>query len=278
MIKRLLWVTGLLLLLLMPATQAAPTFPALTGRVVDQAKLLSPTVRLRLSQILAAHEAATTNQVVVVTVNSLQGYAIEQYGVDLGRHWGIGQKDKNNGVLLIVAPNERKVRIEVGYGLEGTLTDALSSQIIHQQILPHFRNRNTQQGIIAGATSIVTVLDNKPLPRSRARSRSSLSGIPKLGTTWRMVTVAVLVLVAIFAFIKGYSFIGSWSIVTIILMFVLGYLVLAIILALVFTLFTRGGGGYGGYGGYSSGGGYSGGGGFSGGGGSFGGGGASGGW
>ena len=275
MIKWLLWV----LLLLMPVAQAAPTFPSLTGRVVDQANLLSPTVRLRLSQMLAAHETATTNQVVVVTVNSLQGYAIEQYGVDLGRHWGIGQKDKNNGVLLIIAPNERKIRIEVGYGLEGTLTDALSSQIVHQQILPHLRNRNMPQGIIAGATAIVTVLDNKPLPRSRARSRSSLSGVPKLGAMWRIAAVVALVLIAIIAFIKGHSFIGSWSIITIILMFVLGYLILAVILALVFTLFTRGGGGgyYGGYGGYSSGG-YSGGGGFSGGGGSFGGGGASGGW
>lgn len=87
-----------------------------------------------------------TNQVVVATIPSLEGQEIEEYGYRLGRHWGIGQKDKNNGVLLIVAPQERRVRIEVGYGLEGTLTDALSSRIVKQEILPWFRKGTNGDG------------------------------------------------------------------------------------------------------------------------------------
>jgi uncharacterized protein len=96
--------------------------------------------------------------VVVVTVPSLQGLTIEQFGYQLGRHWGIGQKGKDNGVLLIVAPNERKVRIEVGYGLEGTLTDALASGIIQNAILPEFRTGRFENGILQGTDAILTVL------------------------------------------------------------------------------------------------------------------------
>src|SRR4051812_39115728 len=102
----------------------AQTYPQLTGRVVDQAGVIPADEKAQLEQLLAAHEAKTSNQVVVATVASLEGQSIEDYGVGLGRAWGIGQKGKNNGVILLVAPNERKVRIEVGYGLEGELTDA----------------------------------------------------------------------------------------------------------------------------------------------------------
>src|ERR1700736_726173 len=110
------------------------SFPALTGRVVDEAGLLDAAARTALTESLAALEQKTTDQLVVVTLKSLQGTSIEDYGYQLGRRWQIGQKDKNNGVLLIVAPNERKVRIEVGYGLEGTLTDAVSRLLIANAI------------------------------------------------------------------------------------------------------------------------------------------------
>ena len=103
-------------------------------------------------------EAKTTDQFVVVTLKSLQGTSIEDYGYRLGRHWQIGQKDKNNGVLLIVAPNERKVRIEVGYGLEGTLTDAISQLIIQNSILPRFKAGDFPGGIKRGVEDIVQVL------------------------------------------------------------------------------------------------------------------------
>ncbi len=150
---------GWLVVLALPGTtNAAPDYPALTGRVVDQAKLLDAAARDGLEARLAAHETAGGDQVVVVTLESLDGESIEEYGVGLGRHWGVGQEGKDNGVLLIVAPEEREVRIEVGYGLEGTLTDAVSSQIIRNEILPRFRRSDMAGGIVAGADAIVAAL------------------------------------------------------------------------------------------------------------------------
>jgi uncharacterized protein len=108
---------GFIVLVIAVASALALTFPALTGRVVDEAGILDPATKAALEQKLADFEAKTTGQLVVVTVKSLQGTSIEDYGYQLGRFWQIGQKDKNTGALLIIAPNERKVRIEVGYGL-----------------------------------------------------------------------------------------------------------------------------------------------------------------
>jgi uncharacterized protein len=136
----------------------ALTFPALTGRVVDDANILDPATRAALTQRLADLEAKSTDQLVVVTLKSLQGTSIDDYGYQLGRHWQIGQKDKNNGVLLIVAPNERKVRVEVGYGLEGTLTDLISRFIIDNSILPRFRANDFSGGITRGVDDIIQVL------------------------------------------------------------------------------------------------------------------------
>ena len=133
-------------------------FPALSGRVVDEAALLSPADRAALTDTLAALEAQNTDQLVVVTLKSLQGTTIEDYGYQLGRHWQIGQKDKNNGALLIVAPAEHAVRIEVGYGLEGDLTDAVSKFIIENSILPRFKANDFPGGIKRGVDDIVQVL------------------------------------------------------------------------------------------------------------------------
>ena len=105
--------------------------------------------------MLAAHERATGEQVVVVTLDSLQGFSIEDYGYQLGRYWGIGQKGKNTGAMLIVVPKEHKVRIEVGYGLEGTLTDATSRTIIESKILPSFKRGDFNAGVLAGTASIL---------------------------------------------------------------------------------------------------------------------------
>jgi uncharacterized protein len=140
------------------AALAEPTFPALTGRIVDQAGLLDASARARLEAKLQELEAKTTTQLVIVTLPSLEGYDIADYGYQLGRHWGIGQKGSNNGVLLIVAPKDRRVRIEVGYGLEGTLTDAVSRLIIDHAILPRFRVNDFAGGIERGADDIVQVL------------------------------------------------------------------------------------------------------------------------
>ena len=167
----------LLLILALPALAAEPRFPALTGRVVDDAAVLSAPTRGELTGMLAAHERATGEQVVVVTLDSLQGYTIEDYGYQLGRHWGIGQKGKNTGAMLIVALKEHKVRIEVGYGLEGTLTDATSRTIIESDILPSFKRGDFNAGVIAGTTSILKVLGGdggaEPSPESIATADSS---------------------------------------------------------------------------------------------------------
>ncbi len=147
----------------MPKAQAtAPAgyvFPALTGRVVDKADLLSPTQETALSAQSAALEKATGHQFVIVTVTSLGGHKIEDYGLHLGRYWGIGRKHANDGVLLLVAPNERKVRIEVGYGLETTLSDPKAKTIIDRDILPAFRAGDLPRGIIAGAAAITHMLE-----------------------------------------------------------------------------------------------------------------------
>lgn len=162
-----LWVIFLVGLILSSAPQSIAAeiqFPQLTGRVVDKANLLTSQQTRELSALAQAQETKHSHQFVIVTVNSLQGQTIEDYGYQLLRHWGIGQKDRNNGVLLIVAPNERKTRIEVGYGLEGALTDALSKQIIETIILPRFRSNDMSGGIELGAKAILKVLDGEKLP------------------------------------------------------------------------------------------------------------------
>src|ERR1700759_2333135 len=126
---------------------AAPTFPTLTGRVVDNANILSAQTKADLTDKLAALEAKTSRQLIVVTLPSLQGYEISDYGYQLGRTWGIGQAKLNNGVLLIIAPTEHRARIEVGYGLEPILTDALSEVIIQNTMLPNFRKGDYNTGV-----------------------------------------------------------------------------------------------------------------------------------
>lgn len=151
---------------------AVPEFPELAGRVIDEARVLRRSTELAISEQLRAHEAATTNQIVVVTLRSLQGYTIEEFGVRLGNHWGIGQRDRDNGVLLIVAPNERKVRIEVGLGLEGVLTDTLAKSIIDEEILPLFRRDKLERGVRAGVDAILATIAGT----YEAPTRSLISG------------------------------------------------------------------------------------------------------
>jgi uncharacterized protein len=158
----------LALLFVAGAALAAIGFPALTGRVVDQAELLSPAQEAELTRKLEALQRASSRQLVVATVSSLQDNPIEDYGYQLGRAWHIGQQGANNGVILLVAPTERRVRIEVGYGLEPILPDALSSQIIEQQILPRFRANDYPGGIIAGTDAIIAQLQAPPEAAERA--------------------------------------------------------------------------------------------------------------
>jgi uncharacterized protein len=232
---------------------AAPAFPALTGRVVDDAHILSDGTRQDLTAKLAALEQKTSRQLVVVTVPSLQGYEISDYGYQLGRAWGIGQKGMNNGALLIVAPTERRVRIEVGYGLEPILTDAFSSVVIQTQITPRFKKGDYDGGVSAGVEALIQQLslETSAAEQKAAQAAQQLRhGNQDDGGGLPAFIVFLIILFVIFRVLGGWGFLpflfmgggrGGWS-----------------------------GGGRGGWGG--------GGGGFGGGGGSFGGGGASGGW
>jgi uncharacterized protein len=175
------------LLLILPAL--ALDFPTLTGRVVDNADILNLQTRAALTDKLAALEAKTTDQLVVVTLKSLQGTSIEDYGYQLGRRWQIGQKDKNNGVLLIVVPSERKVRIDVGYGLEGTLTDAVSRLIIENSIVPRFRANDYPGGITRGVDDVISVLTGDAAEwKQRAAKR------PEAAPGWNWTPIVSLIL------------------------------------------------------------------------------------
>ncbi|MFK4056333.1 TPM domain-containing protein [Brevundimonas sp. NPDC046655] len=253
----------------LPAFAAEIKFPALTGRVVDDAQLLSPEQEQALTGKLAALEQQTGDQLVVVTLPSLQDQEIEDFGYQLGRHWGIGQKENDGGALLIVAPNERKVRIEVGYGLEGVLTDAYSSLIIRKDILPAFRQGDYAAGIIAGTDAIIAQLTADPA-EAQARAAEAKSAASEREKP--ILPALIIFLIFFFLFISlvgaaagGRRRHGKGDGLTPILIW-----------AASEALKNQGRGGRGG-GGWGGGGGF-GGGGFGGGGGGFGGGGASGGW
>lgn len=149
---------GLSLLLLWAFAALALTFPALSGRIVDQANILDAATKASLEAKLSALESKSGIQLVVATVQSLEGQEIEPYANDLFRQWKLGQLHKDNGVLLLVAPNEKRVRIEVGYGLEGTLTDVLSKVVIANAIAPRFKAGNVNEGVSRGVEDIITIL------------------------------------------------------------------------------------------------------------------------
>ncbi|MBN9318546.1 MAG: methanol dehydrogenase [Caulobacterales bacterium 68-7] len=243
------------------AAFAAPTFPALTGRVVDEAGILSPQTEAALTAKLDTLERESGRQLVVATLPSLQGYDIADYGYQLGRSWGIGDQKADNGALLIVAPTERKVRIEVGYGLEPVLTDAMSSVILQGQVLPRFKAGDMEGGVVAGVDSIAQQL---ALPPDEAKARAERAGEARRTSgdagSSAPVILALILFAMIFLFTRGRRRSGLGG--------ALPWIVLS-------ALSNSGrGGGWSGGGGFRGGGG----GGFSGGGGSFGGGGSSGSW
>ncbi len=161
---------GLLMLIILALSgnvALAQTFPALTGRVVDEANLLDPAQEAALTAKLEGLETRTKRQFVVATLNSLQGYDIADYGYQLGRKWAIGQDgkgeaEKDNGAILIIAPNERKLRIEVGYGLEPVLTDGFSSSVIRNDITPFFKAGDFAGGINNGVDKIIAQIELPP--------------------------------------------------------------------------------------------------------------------
>jgi uncharacterized protein len=229
-------------------TALTANLPALTGRIVDQANILSADTRGAIEPKLADLEVKSGIQLVVATVTSLEGQEIEPYANELFRNWKLGEKTKNNGVLLLVAPNEHRVRIEVGYGLEGTLTDALSKVIIANAITPRFKTGDFNGGVSRGVDDIITVLTTDA---SEWQKRPSLRLDQQTGdwTNW-IVVAALITLLTLLIVSPGFR----WFFLNVAL-----------------NLLLNSGGSRGGGGGSSGGG-------FSGGGGSSGGGGASGSW
>ncbi|WP_051881315.1 TPM domain-containing protein [Parvularcula oceani] len=189
-----------LLLLAVPARAAEPSFPELTGRVVDGAEILPPETEAALTRSLAVWEERSSDQIVIVTVPDLQGLEIEEYGYRLGRAWGIGVAESeagralDNGALLIVAPNERAVRIEVGYGLEPELTDAVTSTILRRAVLPRFREGDYAGGVTAGAEAMIAVLSGEGSEwqdrRERAGERPMADG--EGGMPWPLLIFVLL--------------------------------------------------------------------------------------
>ncbi len=273
-------IVWLFALLFFSTAAPAQTFPELTGRVVDQADLLRPEQELDLTSKLAALEEQTGRQLVIATVASLEDRTIEDYGYRLGREWGIGQEGEDDGVVLLVAPNERKVRIETGYGARVFLTDAMSSIIIRESILPRFRDGDFAGGIAAGADQIIGLM--RLPPEEAARRAAEVEASEAARSEERPGFLPVIFMMVIFFTIigalsrgvrgsryrsqgKGRRRRGFDSGDVAVILWGLSALSGA----------RGGGGGWGGGGGGFGGGGF---GGFSGGGGSFGGGGASGGW
>ncbi len=146
--------------------------PYLTGRVVDNAELLSPDTRRRLTETLRRHEQKTGNQVVVLTVPTIKGESIEEYAVRVFEQWKLGQQGKDNGVLVVIVPRDRSMRIEVGYGLEGVLTDAHASRIIRNVMTPRFRKGDFSDGVARGVDAVTAQLEGRPATAGQERPES----------------------------------------------------------------------------------------------------------
>jgi len=182
--RRIVWV--LCLAIIIAAIGVTPVlakvnYPEPKGYVNDFANIISAEVEQRLEATLSEHEKQTTNEIAVVTVVSLEGLSIEDYAMGLAEKWGVGKNNKDNGVILLVAPNERAVRIEVGYGLESVLTDARAKSIIEKTITPKFKGGDYDSGIEKGITEIIKVITSatatSALPTEKQETKSSSAGL-----------------------------------------------------------------------------------------------------
>jgi uncharacterized protein len=277
---------ALLLCLFSLAASAEVAVPPLSARVTDLTGTLSAEQRAGIEQKLAALETSKGSQIAVLLLPSTQPETIEQYGIRVAEAWQLGRKGVDDGALLLVAKDDRALRIEVGYGLEGVIPDAVAKRVIEEIILPRFKQGDFAGGIEAGVDSLIKLVEGEPLPEPAARRAAGLNLLEEaLPLAMLFIFVVGGLLRAIFGRFLGASaaggiaFFGAWLL--------LGSLVIGLIIAFVVFLITLGGsgrfghlggrfghlgGGFGGRGGGGFGGG------FSGGGGGFGGGGASGRW
>jgi uncharacterized protein len=282
----------MVLMTLLPQLACALEVPQLRGHVNDYANMLSPGANQRLEQALADFESSDSTQIVVLTVNSLEGESLEEYAIKVAETWRVGQATLDNGAILLIAKQERKIRIEVGRGLEGVLTDLVSGRIIRGDISPYFKNNDYDSGIMAGVSSMMEVArgEYKAQPRDLKQGKKSAEPV---FTLLVFLLVAVVFLGSFSKFLGGAAGAVGLSLIGFLTFPGLGVLILALlgaagfVLGLLVTILFGGGGrgSGGGFGGPFIGGGFGGGsfggggfGGFSGGGGSFGGGGASGDW
>jgi len=276
-----------MMVMLLPHLACALEVPQLRGRVNDYANLLSPGASQRLEQALVDFERSDSTQIVVLTINSLEGESLEEYSIRVAEAWRIGQAKLDNGAILLIAKQERKIRIEVGRGLEGVLTDLVSGRIIRGDMSPHFKKNDYDAGITAGVSSIMQVVRGEYQAQPRDLKQGKKSAEPVF-TLLVFLLVAVVFLGSFSKILGGAAGAAGLSLIGFLTFPGLGILILALlgaagfVLGLVVTFLFGSGGGFGGpffgggFGGGSSGGGGFGG--FSGGGGSFGGGGASGDW
>lgn len=284
--KRLLLLVLILFTLVVPGFLRAEGLevPILTARVTDHADMLARATEQQLESVLADLEREESTQLAVLTIPTLQGENLEEFTLKVAESWGLGQKGRDNGALLLIVKNDRKLRIEVGYGLEGRLTDLVSGRIIRDVITPRFRNGNFDQGVIDGVGAMIAAVRGEFSGQGATRQPvpADLSGLLVffafaffiLGRILGRHRFAAAILGSVVAPALGFFFLGlSW----LILLLIPAGLIAGFLASLIFgSMRFAGGSSFGGFRGGSGGGGF--GGGFSGGGGGFGGGGSSGGW
>jgi len=292
------WYTRLACLLLLPLlslliseSAIARDVPQLKGRVNDYAGMLSASTISQLDFILGELEKTDSTQIVILAIPSLEGDSLEGFSLKVAEKWGIGQQGKDNGALLVIARDDRKLRIEVGYGLEGTLTDLVAGQIIRNIITPQFRQGSFNQGVIDGTGAMIAAVKGEfqadaALPGNKPNSRSDPGGLITtllfisffIGSAFRRSKLLAAGIGGLAAPLFGFLFFGltGVALIALILLGMIGGLIASLMVSSSGTgMSRRGPGGYyggprGGFGGSSGG--------FGGGGGGFGGGGASGGW
>jgi uncharacterized protein len=202
-----------ILCLLMTTAHVAPALdiPYLTGRVNDYAQILTPEANNSLSEKLRIHEEGTTNQVVVLTLQSLDGESIDDFAYRVFNDWKLGQTGKDNGVLIVVVPDDRKMRIEVGYGLEATLSDVLASRIIQHIMAPRFREGDYNGGITEGAVAVIEILEGIDVQGLADLSNiddSSTSGLSGLESPDLSIMERILIGAFIFGLIGLFTILG----------------------------------------------------------------------
>lgn len=278
-----IWLLAALLVLAAPfAAQAEVAVPELKQRVTDLTGTLAPDTVSRLENTLAQFEAAKGSQIAVLMLPTTKPEEIEQFGIRVAEQWKIGRKGVDDGAILIVAKDDRAVRIEVGYGLEGVIPDAIAKRIIEEDIVPRFRQDDFSGGVETGVSRMMRLIEGEPLPPPRASAAIEAGGMDRLVIFLFAGIIGGKILGAILGKGLGSSVaaVGTGALVWMVSsVFFFG--IIAVIFVLIMSLAGGRGGGHwgsGGFGGGSWGGGGLGGGGWSGGGGGFGGGGASGRW